>query len=72
MATPQHFDLTLDDGAVLRLAAVTPHVFRLRLRPDGVFPEPGLVRYGIVDHDLPEMPLSVTEEDGASLTFPDS
>lgn len=65
MPEPAFFDLTLESGGVLRVAVVTPHVFRIRLRPDGVFPEPGLVRYGVVQGDFPEVPLSVSEEEGA-------
>ena len=61
----QTFDVALPDGATLRVAVITPHVFRVRLRPDGVFPEPGLVRYGVVETEFPETPVSVTEEEGA-------
>lgn len=69
MPAPQHFDLPLDDGGVLRVAAVTPHVFRLRLRPDGCFPEPGLVRYGVVATDFPEVALSVREDEPGFVCF---
>lgn len=53
--------LTLANGSCLRLEAVTPHAFRVRLRPDGEFPEPGLVRYGILNSDLPPVAVSVQE-----------
>jgi len=64
----RHVDVSLQTGAVLRVTPITPYVFRLRLRPDGEFPEPGLVRYGIVRTDWPEVPLAVTE-DGDTLRF---
>ncbi len=57
-------DLTLDSGSVLRVVTISPHVFRLRLRHDGHFPEPGLVRYGVVSDDPPDVPASITEDDG--------
>ncbi len=49
-------------GAHLRVEATTPHAFRVRMREHDRFPEPGLVRYGIVGSDLPEIPVSVTNE----------
>ena len=52
-APPSPLDVTLGTGAVLRVQAVTPHVYRLRLRSDARFDEPGLVRYGVVRTDLP-------------------
>jgi alpha-glucosidase (family GH31 glycosyl hydrolase) len=61
--TPPRFtDIRLETGATLRVAAITPHVFRLRLSPDGYFPEPGLVRYGVVRTDWPEVPASLTDD----------
>lgn len=66
MPNPQQMvSLVLEDGSTLRVTSVTPHVFRIRLRPDGCFPEPGLNRYGVVQDDFPEAPVSITEEDGA-------
>ncbi len=62
-----HHDVTLATGATLRVQAVTPHAFRLRLRPDGEFPEPGLVRYGILSR-LPPVAVSI-EETAAAVTF---
>ncbi len=53
-------DVALSAGAVLRVAAVTPHVFRVRLRPDDRFTEPGLVRYGIV-REGPPAPVTIAE-----------
>ena len=62
--TTRDTDVVLGTGAVLRVRAVTPWVFRLRLRPDGEFPEPGLVRYGIVRTDWPEVPVTTSKEGG--------
>ena len=59
-------DVTLAGGSVVRVEAVTPHVFRVRLRPDPHFPEPGLVRYGIVRTAWPEVPVTVSEGDSAT------
>ena len=64
-ADGRHFDIALDEGSCVRVAAITPGVFRLRLRPDGRFPEPGLVRYGVVRSDLPPAPVEVAEDEQA-------
>jgi alpha-glucosidase len=64
MAT-QPIQFILESGSAVRVTAITPHVFRLRQRDDGVFPEPGLVRYGVVETDFADVPLSISEEDGA-------
>ena len=41
-------DIPLNSGLTLRVQPVTANAFRIRLSRDGSFPEPGLVRYGIV------------------------
>jgi len=41
-------DIPLNSGLTLRVQPVTANAFRIRLSHDGSFPEPGLVRYGIV------------------------
>ncbi len=56
-----HTDVALVSGSILRVSALTPHVFRVRLRPDHRFVEPGLVRYGIVRQDQTAVAVSVTE-----------
>lgn len=61
--TSQHLDLPLTDGSTLRVAAITPFVYRVR-RGDGRFAEPGMVRYGIVRSDWPEVAWTV-RADGA-------
>ena len=61
-STTSPLQIVLENGSHLRIAAVTPHAFRVRLGPDGSFPEPGLVRYGVVDTALP--PVAVTVEEG--------
>lgn len=40
-------------AGILRVAAIAPHAFRIRLSPTGEFPEPGLVRYRIFDCPAP-------------------
>ena len=64
-ASSAQIELSLSTGATMRVAAITPHVFRVRLRPDGDFAEPGLVRYGIVEGQPGDVALSVSDEDGA-------
>ena len=61
-------DVTLACGNTVRVEAITPHVFRVRLRPAPPFPEPGLVRYGIVRTEWPEVPVTVADGD-ATMTF---
>lgn len=56
-------DLTLGGGDVLRVEAVDPRIFRIRLSGDGRF-EPSLMeRYGIVRTDWPAPPTAVVTED---------
>ena len=57
-------DITLDTGNVLRLQVIAPHTFRIRLSADGHFPEPGLVRYGIVRSDPRPVRWQVVEREG--------
>ena len=59
----QFHDLHLPNGAVLRVQPITPSVFRIRLRMDSNFEEPGLVRYGIVRSDWPEVAVAVDERE---------
>ena len=57
-------DLTLGDGDVLRVEAVSSGIFRVRLSADGRF-EPSLMeRYGIVRTDLPAVAATVNTEGG--------
>ena len=59
-------DLTLGNGDVLRVEAVSAGIFRVRLSADGRF-EPSLMeRYGIVRTDWPALEPTVIEEDGAT------
>jgi alpha-glucosidase (family GH31 glycosyl hydrolase) len=51
----------LGTGGVVRIEAVTPHVLRLRLKPDGEFPEPALVRYSILEQSGAAVECSVHE-----------
>ena len=58
------FDVTLGQGGVMRIQAITPGVFRIRLGGDGSFAEPGLIRYGIVRNDWPALEVEVEQTDG--------
>jgi alpha-glucosidase (family GH31 glycosyl hydrolase) len=60
-------DLTLTNGNILRVEAINDAIFRVRLSATGDFPEPGLVRYGIVRSDWPEVTLEVEEAAGETL-----
>ncbi|MEN6643861.1 MAG: TIM-barrel domain-containing protein [Armatimonadia bacterium] len=64
MSEQGRFDIALENGAVVRVQVVLPQVFRVRMRADGEFEEPGLVRYGVVKSEWPEVPVSVTGDDG--------
>ncbi|MDF2714185.1 MAG: xylS, partial [Paenibacillus sp.] len=44
------FQFELGQGGWMCISPVAPHTFRIRLNETGVFPEPALVRYGIVRH----------------------
>ncbi|MCE5239085.1 DUF5110 domain-containing protein [bacterium] len=57
-------DLTLDNGLTLRVQPLTPNAFRIRLSRDGGFPEPGLVRYGIVQGEG-DVAHEIAEDGGA-------
>ncbi len=61
-------DIQLATGSILRVEPITPYVFRLRLRPDTNFREPGLVRYGIVRTEWPDFEVATTD-DGDSIAF---
>ncbi|MCE5219077.1 DUF5110 domain-containing protein [bacterium] len=61
-------DITLPNGEVLRLEAITPHMFRVRKSRDGCFGEAGLVRYGILRTEWPAVEASITEE-GTTFTL---
>ncbi|MFC3770245.1 TIM-barrel domain-containing protein [Paenibacillus sp. GCM10012303] len=55
-------------GAYVRLQAITPRTFRIRVSETEHFPEPPLVRYGIVR--LPPDPAAIeVEEDGDRITI---
>ena len=59
-------DLPLGTGGVLRIEAVSPAIFRVRLSPEGRF-EPSLMeRYGIVRTNWPTPETTVGEEDGVT------
>jgi alpha-glucosidase len=56
-------DVALEGGAVLRVETVAEATFRIRLSPDGRFPEPPLVRYGIVRGEWPAMSYHTKDTD---------
>ena len=59
-------DVPLASGDVVRIEAVTPNIFRVRLAADGRF-EPSLMeRYGIVKTDWPALDLKTRAESGAT------
>lgn len=58
----KHMDVSLKNGSVMRVQAITPFVFRARLRPDNHFQEPGLVRYGIIRNDWPDVECKTSEK----------
>ena len=69
-------DIQVGTGATVRVEPVTPHIFRVRMDPAGDFPEPGLVRYGMIRGDWDPVEWSLEEDDarvmlrtaGAALT----
>ena len=63
-AVAKPVDLTLGDGDVLRVEAVSSGIFRVRLSADGRF-EPSLMeRYGIVRTDWPAVAATANTEGG--------
>ena len=58
----QYIDIKLSTGSILRLQVLTPHTFRIRLRPDAQFSEPALVRYGVLRAEWPEVAFAVDEQ----------
>ena len=64
----KYVDVELAQGGVLRVEPVTPHIFRIRLRPDAQFKEPSLIRYGIIRSDWEPVDFSVETLDD-SLTI---
>jgi alpha-glucosidase len=61
-------DIRLTNGGTLRVQVLTPQTFRIRLRQDGRFPEPAMIRYGILRADWPEVPVTIDESETA-VTF---
>ena len=60
-------DVPLDDGAVLRVETVGEATFRIRLSPDGQFPEPPLVRYGVVRSEWPALSYHTQDTDDEAI-----
>ncbi len=61
-----HIDLRLTSGATLRVQPIAAHTFRVRLSAAPSFPEPALIRYGILRREWPDVPYECTD-DGDSL-----
>lgn len=57
------FQFELGQGGWMCISPIAPHTFRIRLNETGLFPEPALVRYGIVRHPGDRCPYS-TDHDG--------
>ncbi|WP_158606892.1 TIM-barrel domain-containing protein [Paenibacillus ginsengarvi] len=51
----------LASGSYMRIEAISPHSFRIRMDETDSFPEPPLVRYGIVVHPEADFPCSVRD-----------
>jgi len=62
--TKRYVDVILAEGGVLRIEPLTPHTFRIRLRPDDQFREPSLIRYGILNNDWEPVDFSAEDADG--------
>jgi len=61
-------DLQIRNDSVMRVEAIQPHTFRVRLGTDDRFPEPGLTRYGIVRTEWPAVACRQTESE-ETVTF---
>ena len=71
-AVAKPVDLTLGNGDVLRVEAVSVGIFRVRLSADGHF-EPSLMeRYGIVRTEWPVREATLREEGGVSIISTDA
>jgi hypothetical protein len=58
-------DVTLADGDVLRVEAVTPNILRVRLAADGRFQRSLMERYGIVKSEWPTADFKTRSEGGS-------
>lgn len=56
----------LDRGGWMSINPVAPHTYRIRLNDTGLFPEPALVRYGIVGQPRDRVPYSI-ERGGSTI-----
>jgi len=61
-------DIRLANGGILRVQVLTPQTFRIRLRQDDRFPEPSMIRYGILRSDWPEVDVTIGESE-TTVTF---
>jgi len=55
------------DGAQVRLQALTPKMIRVRVSPDGRFPEPLTVRWGFVRDNFPPVQIKTSNTGGSVL-----
>jgi alpha-glucosidase (family GH31 glycosyl hydrolase)/AraC-like DNA-binding protein len=62
------FLFELDRGGWMSINPVAPHTYRIRLNDTGLFPDPALVRYGVVGHPRDRVPYS-TEREGNTITI---
>lgn len=63
---PNSFQFELHQGGWVRISPVLPHTFRIQYSGSGRFPEPGLVRYGIIRQAGERCPYT-TSMDGESV-----
>ncbi|MDF2661187.1 MAG: xylS [Paenibacillus sp.] len=61
------FLFELDQGGWMLINPVAPQTYRIRLNDTGLFPEPALVRYGVVGQPRDRVPYS-TERDGNTIS----
>ena len=52
-------EIELEGAGVVRVQVLAPHTFRVRMRPDDVFVEPALVRYGVLCSEGPDVAAGV-------------
>ncbi len=57
----RHREIHLESGSVMRVESLSPRIFRIRLKTDASFPEPSLIRYGIIRGEWPETRATVNE-----------
>jgi alpha-glucosidase (family GH31 glycosyl hydrolase)/AraC-like DNA-binding protein len=57
------FLIELDRGGWMSISPVAPHTYRIRLNDTGLFPEPALVRYGVVSQPSDRVSYSTNRDE---------